>query len=117
MPMALALGVLAGALEFVPYLGPIVSSLPAILVAFTLGPWHAPEVAGLFLAIHVLEGYVLVPNIQKWAVALPPALALTAVVIFGLLLGPIGAIFAHPLMVCLKVLVEELYINRPVRVS
>jgi predicted PurR-regulated permease PerM len=111
IPLALSLGVLAGVLEFVPYVGPIVSAVPAVLVAFTVGPWPALEVAGLFLAIHFFEGYVLVPSIQKWAVALPPALAIVAVVIFGLLFGPIGIILAHPLMVCAIVLVEELYVR------
>ena len=111
IPLALSLGILAGALEFIPYVGPIVSSIPAILVAFTVGPWHVLEVIGLFLAVHVLEGYILVPAIQKWAVALPPALALTAVVMFGLLFGPLGIILAHPLMVCAMVLVEELYVQ------
>jgi predicted PurR-regulated permease PerM len=111
IPLALSLGILAGALEFIPYVGPIVSSIPAILVAFTVGPWHVLEVIGLFLAVHVLEGYVLVPAIQKWAVALPPALALTAVVMFGLLFGPLGIMLAHPLMVCAIVLVEELYVR------
>lgn len=112
IPLALPLGILAGVLEFIPYAGPIVSAVPAILVAFTVGPWHALEVAGLFLAIHFLEGYVLVPSIQKWAVALPPALAIVAVVMFGLLFGPIGVILAHPLMVCAMVLVEELLVPR-----
>lgn len=111
IPLALSLGILAGALEFVPYVGPIVSAIPAILVAFTVGPWHVLEVIGLFVVLHVLEGYVLVPAIQKWAVALPPALALTAVVVFGLLFGPLGIILAHPLMVCAIVLVEELYVR------
>ena len=89
----------------------------ALLVAFTVGPWHVLEVIGLFLAIHVLEGYILVPAIQKWAVALPPALALTAVVMFGLLFGPLGIILAHPLMVCAMVAVEELYVRHAQEVT
>ena len=60
---------------------------------------------------------MLVPSIQKWAVALPPALAIVAVVMFGLLFGPIGIILAHPLMVCAMVLVEELYVGEGQRVA
>jgi len=111
VPLALSLGILAGVCEFVPYLGPIVSSIPAILVAFTQGATPALEVAGLYLIVHALEAYVLVPIIQKRAVALPPALALVAVVLFGLILGPLGVIFAHPLMVSVIVLVKQLYIR------
>jgi predicted PurR-regulated permease PerM len=78
VPLALSLGILAGVLEFVPYLGPIVSSVPAILVAFTMGPTRAFEVGALYLAVHAIEAYLLVPVIQKRAVALPPALGLIA---------------------------------------
>jgi predicted PurR-regulated permease PerM len=107
VPLALSLGILAGVAEFVPYLGPILSAVPAILVAFTLGPTLALETGGVYLIIHGIEAYVLVPLIQRRAVALPPALGIVAVVFFGLLLGPVGVIFAHPLVVCLIVLVKQ----------
>jgi predicted PurR-regulated permease PerM len=110
IPLALSLGILAGICEFVPYVGPIVASIPAILVAFTLGATPAIEVAGLYLLVHALEGYVLVPIIQKRTVALPPALALIAVVLFGLMFGPLGVILAHPLMVTVIVLTKRFYI-------
>jgi len=108
VPLGLSLGILAGLAEFIPYVGPIVSSVPAILVAFTLGPTIAVEVAGLYLMVHAIEAYVLVPIIQKRAVALPPALGLIAVVFFGLLLGPLGVVFAHPLTVSVMVLIQQL---------
>jgi predicted PurR-regulated permease PerM len=112
IPLALSLGILAGVCEFVPYLGPIVSSIPAILVGFTHGAVPAMEVVGLFLIVHALEAYVLVPLIQKRAVALPPALGLVAVLLFGWVFGPLGVILAHPLMVSIIVLVRQLYIGR-----
>lgn len=112
VPLALSLGILAGVAEFVPYLGPIVSAVPAILVAFTLGPMLALETAGVYLIIHAIEAYVLVPLIQRRAVALPPALGIVAVVFFGLMLGPVGVIFAHPLVVCVIVLVKQYRIQR-----
>lgn len=107
VPLALSLGILAGVAEFVPYVGPIVSSVPAILVAFTLSPMLAVETVGVYLIIHAIEAYVLVPLIQRRAVALPPALGIVAVVFFGLVLGPVGVIFAHPLVVCVIVLVKH----------
>ena len=111
IPMSLSLGFLAGLFEFVPYLGPIASAIPAILVAFTRGSTPALEVVGLYLLVHAIEAYVLVPLIQRRAVALPPALGLIAVVIFGILFGPLGVMFAHPLMVTVMVLVEKLYLE------
>lgn len=112
VPLALSLGILAGVAEFVPYLGPIVSAVPAILVAFTLSPMLALETAGVYLIIHAIEAYVLVPLIQRRAVALPPALGIVAVVFFGLMLGPVGVIFAHPLVVCVIVLVKQYRVER-----
>ena len=112
VPLALSLGFLSGLLEAVPYAGPIVAAVPAILVGFAGSPSLALEVAGLYLGVHLFEGYLLVPFIQKRAVALPPALGITAVVIFGVLLGPLGIMLAHPLMVTAITLVRKLYITR-----
>jgi predicted PurR-regulated permease PerM len=111
IPLALSIGFLAGLMEFVPYLGPIASAIPAILIAFARGPVPAVEVLALYILVHVVEAYVLVPLIQRRAVALPPALGLIAVVIFGILFGLPGVIFAHPLMVTVMVLVEKLYLE------
>jgi predicted PurR-regulated permease PerM len=112
IPLALSLAFLAGLLEFIPYVGPIVSSIPAIVVGFASSPMLAVEVAALYLLVHLIEGYILVPIIQKKAVALPPALGITAVVVFGVLIGPLGIVLAHPLMVTAIVVVRKLYIER-----
>jgi len=112
IPLALSLGFLSGLMEFIPYVGPIASAVPAILVGFASGPMLALEVTGLYLLVHLIEGYILVPLIQKRAVALPPALGVTAVVIFGVLFGPLGIVLAHPLMVTTIVLVRKLYVEK-----
>jgi predicted PurR-regulated permease PerM len=112
MPLALALGVIAGLLEFVPFIGPIASGTLAVLVAFVQGPEQALWVALLFFAIQQIEGNVLVPVIQRWAVHLPPALAVLGVLAFGTLFGWWGVIFGTPLMVVTMVLVQRLYVER-----
>ncbi len=112
VPLAASLGVLAGALEFVPYVGPIASAVPALLIGFAASPTLALEVGALFLLVHVIEGYVLVPLIQRKAVSLPPALGLGAVVVFGTLFGPLGVVLAHPLTVSALVAVRKLYLER-----
>lgn len=112
MPMALALGLIAGLLEFVPFFGPIVAGAIAVLVAFAQGPTQAFYVALLFLAIQQIEGNVLVPLVQRWAVKLAPALTVAGVVIFGTLFGIAGVVFATPLLVTSMVLVRELYLER-----
>ncbi|MEW6707290.1 MAG: AI-2E family transporter [Pseudomonadota bacterium] len=112
MPMALALGLIAGLLEFVPYIGPIASGLLAVLVAFVQGPQQALYVALLFVALQQVENHLLVPLVQRWAVALPPVLALGGVLLFGALLGPAGLILGTPLIVVTMVLVQKLYVER-----
>lgn len=111
MPMALALGLIAGLLEFVPFFGPIASGALAVLVGFGQGPQQALYVGLVFLAIQQLEGNLLVPLVQRWAVDLPPALAVASVLVFGSLFGAGGVVFGTPLMVVAMVLVQRLYVE------
>jgi predicted PurR-regulated permease PerM len=111
MPLALSLALIAALLEFVPFLGPIVSAVPAVLVAFTVSPTAALYVAIAYLVIHQLEGNVVMPIVQRLAVALPPALGIASVVVFGWLFGLAGVLFAVPLMVVVVALVDTLYVE------
>jgi len=111
VPSALTLALLAGLLEFVPFIGPIVAAVPAVLLAFGAGPDKALWVGLLFLAIQQFEGNVLEPLVQQRAVDLPPALLLFAVVAGGLVFGVVGILFAAPLTVVLYVLVKRLYVR------
>jgi predicted PurR-regulated permease PerM len=111
IPSALALGVLAGLLEFVPFIGPILSAVPAILLAFAESPEQAIWTALLFLAIQQFEGNVLEPLVQQRAVDLPPALLLFALVAGGLLFGAVGVILAAPFTVVMFVMVKRLYVQ------
>jgi predicted PurR-regulated permease PerM len=107
----LALGLLAGLLEFVPIIGPIAASIPAVLLAFTESFELALATAALFLVVQQLEGNVLQPIVQRYAVDLPPALLLFSVVAGGTLFGFIGILFAAPLTVTAFVLVKRLYVR------
>lgn len=112
MPLALALGLIAGLLEFIPFFGPIASGLLAVLVAFVQGPQAALYVALLFTAVQQIEGNLLIPLVQRWAVRLPPVLGVAAVIVFGSLFGLPGVLFGTPLMVVAMVLVRKLYIEQ-----
>jgi predicted PurR-regulated permease PerM len=101
---ALALGVLAGFLEFIPFLGPIMAALPAVLLAFS----QDPDLA-LYVGVQAVENYALFPLVQKEAVDLPPALALFAIAAFGTAFGILGAIYAAPLTVIAIALTQKLY--------
>lgn len=111
VPLAATIGVIAGVLAFIPFFGPIASGILAVLLAFTQGPTQAMYVAGLCVAIQQIEGNLLMPFVQRWAVNLPAVLGIIAAVIFGLLFGLAGVILATPLMVVLMVMVEKLYVE------
>lgn len=112
VPLALSLGLLAGLLEFIPFVGPIAAAVPAILVGFTQGPPGALKVLLLYLAIQQVEGNLLMPVIQRWAVSLPPALNVLSVAVFAVFFGPVGILFATPLMVVAMIMVQKLYVAR-----
>lgn len=111
VPLALSLGILAGLLEFVPVVGPIISAVPGVLLAFSLGPHMAMYVALAYTVVQQIESNVITPVLQRWAVKLPPVIGLVAIVVCGLLFGVLGVVFAMPIAVVAMVLVKELYVE------
>ena len=110
MPSALVLGLLAGLLEFIPFAGPIIAAIPAVLLALAVSPDLALWVVLLYTGVQQLEGAVLQPLIQQYAVDLPGVVLLFALIAFGTLFGVIGIILAAPLAVVTYVLVKRLYV-------
>ena len=111
IPSALTLGLLAALLEFIPFIGPIISAVPAILLAFAEGPDKAFYTLLLFILVQQIEGNLLEPMVQQRAVDLPPALLLFALVAGGLVFGGAGIVLAAPLTVVLYVMVKRLYVQ------
>lgn len=111
VPLAFALGVVASLFEFVPVVGPIIFSIPGLLLAFAQGPSTTLYAFIVYLVVQQFEGNVLIPLLQRWAVELPPVVGLLAIVAGGLLLGIPGIIFATPLAVVAMRLVKHLYVE------
>ena len=111
VPFALPLGVLAGIMEFVPYIGPFIAAVPALLVAFAEQPQLGLWTLFLFLGIQSVESYVLSPLVQHRAVYLPPAVVLFAQVVMGVMVGALGVAVATPLAAALLVAVSMLYVE------
>lgn len=109
VPLALVLAFIAGLLEFVPIVGPVVAFVPAFLLALTQGGSTVLWVIGLYLAIQQLEGNVIVPLVQRRTVSLPPALTIAAVFVAGAAFGPVGMLVATPLAAVGLTLYEMLY--------
>lgn len=112
VPYALALGVLAGLLEFIPYLGPILSAVPALLLAITAGPTVALWTLGLVVGVQQVENNILQPIVQKSAVDIPPTLLIVALFAMGLIFGVAGLLVATPLLAVLMVIVRRVYVQR-----
>lgn len=111
VPAALALGVVAGLLEFIPFFGPIVSALPAIGIALVDSPQKALAVALVFVAIQQIEGNVITPLLLEKRVHIPPVLTVVAVTAMGAALGVAGMLIAEPLLVVALILVQTLYVE------
>jgi predicted PurR-regulated permease PerM len=109
--LALTLGLLAGLLTFIPYVGAIVSAIPAILMALLIDFSHAVYVGLLYVGIHIVEGYILSPLIQERTVYIPPMLMLSALTALTIILGIPGLIIATPLTAIVLVLVKKIYIE------
>jgi predicted PurR-regulated permease PerM len=105
---ALPLAILAGLMEVVPVIGPIIAAIPAVLIALTVSPVFAGLVGGFYLAVQQLENHLIVPQVMKRAVGINPLFVILAVSVGGRLLGIGGALLAVPIAVVIQVLVKEI---------
>ncbi len=110
VPASGGLAIVAGLLDVIPMVGPIIAGVPAVLLAFTVSPMAALWTLLLFVVIQQLQGNFLQPMIQKRAVDVPPAVLLFAVFAFGILFGFLGILLAAPLTVVVFVAVRRLYV-------
>lgn len=111
---AFALGLLAGLLEFIPTVGPILSAVPAIAMAFLDSPEKAVTVTALYVGIQFLENHLLIPLLMKGGVDVPPVLTILGQALFTLLFGFLGLMTAVPLLAAVMVVVKMLYVERVV---
>jgi predicted PurR-regulated permease PerM len=109
---AFALGVIAGLLEFVPTIGPIMSAVPAIAMAFLDTPEKALYVAIAYVGIQFLENHLLIPLLMKGGMDLPPAMTILAQALMALLFGFLGLLCAVPMLAAGMVAVKMLYVER-----
>lgn len=111
VPLALTLGLIAGLFSFVPNFGPILSAVPAILLAFIDSPTSALYVLILFVLVQLIESNVVTPMIERRTVELPPVLTIAAQLALTILVGAVGLILATPILAVVMVLVQTLYIQ------
>ncbi len=114
VPLAFTLGIFTGVMIFIPYLGALLSEIPAVLVALGQSPRTALYVLILYLGVHILEGYVLTPLVQKRAVRLLPIVTILAQFLMWILTGMLGVAIATPLAATALVLIQRLYLHEKI---
>lgn len=106
-PFALALAILAGLLDIIPYIGPTIAAVPAIIIAFFISPWLGLAVLIFYIVVNLFENVVLVPKIMQKAVGLSPVTIIVALLIGAKLAGILGIILAIPAAAGIVVLFTE----------
>ncbi len=108
---ALSLGIIAALFEFIPTLGPILSAIPGITMAFLDSPQKALAVALVYWGVQMIEGHVLIPMLMKEGMDLPPVLTILSQALMALVFGFLGLLLAVPLLATILVAVKMLYVE------
>ncbi len=107
VPFALPLSILAGLLEIIPYIGPIIAAIPAIIVGFSITPVIGLATAALTFLIQQFENYLFVPKVMEKSVGVSPIIILLSLTIGFEVAGAIGALIAVPMVITVQVFVKE----------
>jgi len=106
IPFALPLAILAGVMELIPTLGPIVSAIPVAIIGFGISPLMGAASIALSLLVQQLENYLFVPKVMEKSVGVSPIFTLFALAIGFKIAGIAGALFSVPVFIALKVVAE-----------
>lgn len=109
VPYALSLAIFAGLMEVVPFIGPIISLIPAVLVGLTVSPFSGLLVFALYILVQQFEGHIIIPQVMKKAVGLHPIAVILALLIGLKLGGVLGALLAIPIATAVSVFVVDLF--------
>lgn len=108
---AVSLGIIAGLLEFIPNIGPLLAALPAVAMGFLDSPQKALMVAVAYAAIQFLENQLLIPLLMRRGVDLPPVLTLVGQAVMAVVFGFLGLLVAVPVIAAILVAVKMLYVE------
>jgi predicted PurR-regulated permease PerM len=111
VPSAIALGLIAGLGQLVPVLGPMVTTLPGLIVAAAIGPEAVAWTLVVYIGAMQFEANVITPLVLRRMVEVPMAVTLFAVLAMGMLFGGLGVLFATPLVVVAFVVIRLVYVE------
>jgi predicted PurR-regulated permease PerM len=115
VPFALPLAILAGLLEVFPNVGPVVATVPAAILGFTLSPFHGTATIAWFFVVQQLENNLIVPQVMAKAAGVNPLVTIMALMAGFSLGGVLGAILAVPVVLLIFTVVEEVMGGRTAR--
>lgn len=107
IPFALPLALLAGIFEIVPYLGPVIASIPAIILGFSISPFVGGASIALAILIQQLENYIFVPKIMEKSTGVSPIVTLLSLAVGAKLAGITGMIISIPIVIIIQTLLQN----------
>lgn len=112
VPAALVLALWGGFTEFIPYLGPILGAIPAIVIGFSISPFVGVLTLIVLIVIQQAEGHIIVPKVMQKAVGLNPLVSIVALLVGAKLFSLVGALLAIPVATAVSAALSELYRHR-----
>jgi len=112
IPFALSLAMLAGLLEIIPYIGPIIAAIPAVIIGFGISPVIGLATAALVFLVQQLENYLLVPKVMEKSVGVSPIITLLSLAIGFKVAGIVGALISVPAVITLQVISKEYLLSK-----
>lgn len=109
VPYALVLALIGGLLEIIPYVGPIVAAVPAVVVGLMESPVKGFVVLAAYIVIHQTESHVVIPQVMKKAVGISPVAIILSLLVGAELGGVVGAILAVPVATAVSVIVGDYF--------
>ena len=112
IPFALPLAILAGLLEIIPTLGPILAAVPTVLIGFSISPLMGLATAALAFLVQQVENYVFVPKVMEKSAGVSPIITLLALAVGFRLAGLVGAVIAVPVVLVIQILMKEYLLSK-----
>lgn len=112
VPYALAIALFGGLLEILPYIGPVLAAVPAILAGFLVSPVLGISALMFYVVAHQVEGHIIAPQVMKHSTGLNPVALIIAILVGFELGGPLGIILAVPVTMMLSVFVDDILVKR-----
>ncbi len=112
VPYALAIAFFGGLMEILPYIGPVIAAIPAILVGVLVSPVLGISALVFYIIAHQAEAHIVAPQVMKHSAGLNPVALIVAILIGLELGGALGIIIAVPITMMLSVFVDDILMKR-----